>query len=65
MLPTVTLKLALPNPEYVGSALPTHALGRWLPILHGDLLRALDLNLLSALHAIRSHSSISLTVKDI
>ena len=57
--------LALPDPKYVGSALPANTLGRWPLVLHGDLLGTLDFNLLTALHAIRSHSDTSLTVTDI
>ena len=46
--------LASANLEDLGAADRTGALGRWAPVLHGDLLGVLDLALGLALHAVTS-----------
>jgi len=47
--------LALPDPEHLRPTLGTNTLCCRLPILHGDLLGTLDLNLLPALETKCGH----------
>jgi len=56
----VLLVLALPDSEHLRLTLTTRALGGRFAVFHLDFLGTLDLNLLSAFHAIGSHRNTSL-----
>ena len=43
------------DPEYRGAAVAASAARGRAPVLHGDLLRVLDVPALSALHAVSGH----------
>ena len=54
-LPYIVQVLGLTYSKHFSSADWANTLSRWTFVPHGNRLRVLDLNLLSAFHAIRLH----------